>query len=216
MLIFLPRGKHICSSSLPALSMFPCFNSDSAAQRACLPSTENTPESFPRWRAGGNPSYAKQGNLGTQVLSFPLTSFLPPVLQCWDSNPGPSACQAKALLLNPATGILVLNWLFIVLQWQLVPFPPSTGWAHSWLSSAHEGFSSHREAISLTACPSTFQLSKWILFSILSVIMAWCPKIIFKNPFAGILEEFWEMNETTTKPRLCLSLSICLSFGQGQ
>lgn len=131
MLIFPQQGKHSCSSSLPALSMFSSFNSDNTAKRAPLPSTENTLASFPRVRGR-----CKTGEMIQELGSFPLhsSSPFPPFLQCWESNPRPSACQAKALLLSPALAILILNWLFTFLQRRLVPFPPSTGWAHSWLS----------------------------------------------------------------------------------
>lgn len=118
MLIFLQQGKHSCSSSLPALSMFSSFSSDNTAKRAPLPSTENTLASFPRVRGR-----CKTGEMIWELgsFSFHSSSPFPPFLQCWESNPRPSACHAKALLLNPALAVLILNWLFTFLQRRLAP-----------------------------------------------------------------------------------------------
>lgn len=153
--------------------MVPCFYNDNASQRISFPSAEKL-----RVRDGWYPQLCKMGDMIWELEFFLLHSFpsFLPFLPCWGSNLGPSACQAKALLLNPASWCsphptLTLHFPPVAAS---AIFPKCKSASLLTLPAAHGEFSSHKRPCLWLLVQPPFSFPP-VLFSILFVIVTWCP-----------------------------------------
>lgn len=151
--------------------MFPCFYYDNASQRISFPSAEKF-----RVRDGWYPQLCRMGEMIWELEFFPPHSFSF-FLSCHVEGQtlGPLEARPKLYFWTQLAGvILILHWLYTFLQWQPVPLSPSASQLHPWLSLLLMKNSVLTRG-HVFDCLSIYLSFPRVLFSILFVIMTWCP-----------------------------------------